>query len=121
LRQSQRPAGQGEFRGRPSHAWSFRLHQPGAAGTPPLPVQLVGEYVDGDLRDGDWVELPAGWRPGKPIRSLINLSTGEHITVRTIPATTHVVRAVSVAGVIAVLIFIAWAASIVLTNFQFPI
>jgi hypothetical protein len=60
---------------------SFRVERRGADGTsyPPVPVELRGQSLRGAVANGDWVELPGGWRPGSRLRTFVNLTTGAEV------------------------------------------
>jgi hypothetical protein len=58
---------------------SFRVQQPGAA---PAAVEIRGRSIANQPANGEWVELPPGWSPGRRLRRVLNLSTGEWITVQ---------------------------------------
>jgi TolA-binding protein len=61
--------------------WTFRVQTDGDV----LPVRLRGESLSGSVREGEWVELPANYRRGRPVKSLMNLTTLERVTVKTRP------------------------------------
>jgi hypothetical protein len=92
LRQTSLPTGNWEFRSRPNFDWSFRLEQRGIPGDSAraLAVHLRGEQLAGDLREGDWVQLPPDWRPGRypNPKQLLNLTTGEQVRAIGVPAAT---------------------------------
>ena len=46
----------------------FRVEGRDEAGRPlpPVPVEIRGMEIQGLVADGDWVEIPASWRPGDP-------------------------------------------------------
>jgi hypothetical protein len=46
-----------------------------------LPVEMRGQSLRGGIDDGDLVQLPADWRPGRTARRLINLTTGETVVL----------------------------------------
>jgi hypothetical protein len=46
-----------------------------------LPVEMRGQSLRGGIDDGDLVQLPADWRPGRTARGLINLTTGETVVL----------------------------------------
>jgi hypothetical protein len=60
--------------------WSFRVHPSG--GQAPVAVQMRGKALIGDLQDGDSVELPASWWPGRKLTQVRNLTTGEAVRVK---------------------------------------
>lgn len=60
--------------------WTFTLERFDDSGNrlPPVPVQLRGRSFDGALRDGDWVQVQAIWRPGTTVhvKEVLDLTTG---------------------------------------------
>lgn len=86
--------------------WTFRVEarSPDGRRGRAVAAQMRGAAIVGSLGDGDWVELPSGWRTGQKLKSLTNLTTGERIGV----ATRSPVVTVLVALV--VLFAVAWIA-----------
>jgi hypothetical protein len=58
---------------------TFRIDQHDSSGdlTAEVPVEMRGSSVFGSLKDGDWVEVRASWRPGVTVQAqtVTNLST----------------------------------------------
>jgi hypothetical protein len=52
----------------------------GRAG-PVITAEMRGSSVTGGLEVGDWVQLPADWRPGRRLDRVTNLSTGELVAI----------------------------------------
>lgn len=78
-------------RGPPRVVVAFRVRRTGAGGRPlpPVPVELRGEVMEGSLRDGDWVQVPAAGEPGSLLgrpHQVTNLTTGEKVALRRRPA-----------------------------------
>ena len=88
--------------------WSFRLELPRTDLEPAkvLPVRLRGQSLVGDLREGDWVELPIKWRPETYLKGLRNLTTGVAVRVRRRPWILTLLEALISAFVIAWLVAI---------------
>lgn len=75
-------------RSKPALVSTFRLEHRGPDGKSRLvPVELRGEFRKGNIANGDWVQLPRGFKQGRPIRYLwseskvVNLTTGEKVSV----------------------------------------
>jgi tetratricopeptide (TPR) repeat protein len=66
--------------------WNLRIERIDESGhpLPPVPVELRGKNIVGDLTDGDCVEIPGSWRPGSSSRlsTLQNRTTGDVISVK---------------------------------------
>jgi Tetratricopeptide repeat len=71
----------------------------GRAG-PTITAEMRGSSITGGLEVGDWVQLPAGWRPGRPLDRVTNLSTGELVAIRRPPRLTRTLTMVVAAFVI---------------------
>jgi hypothetical protein len=63
---------------------TFRVERPDELGqaSPPIPIQMRAPRIDGSISEGDWVEVPAGWAPGKNVKKIRNLTTYETIQAR---------------------------------------
>jgi tetratricopeptide repeat protein len=55
--------------------------EPGGQAGAVFAAEMRGPSIRGGIEVGDWVELPPRWRPGRPLLSLANLTTGEHVEV----------------------------------------
>jgi hypothetical protein len=66
--------------------WTFRIDRYDAHGAalPPVPVEMRGSSFEGSIDNGDWVEAPGVWRPGRTLhpRRVRNLTTGAPVGVR---------------------------------------
>jgi hypothetical protein len=71
--------------------------QPGAV----FAAELRGRSIRGGIEVGDWVQLPPRWRPGQPLRSLTNLTTGEQVEVVRPPAVARAFTGLAVGFVVA--------------------
>jgi hypothetical protein len=78
-------------------------------GSLPVPVQLKGLSIEGDIADGDWVEVGGTWRAGKVMKAkwVMNRTTGVEVEARGTPAWAKVLATIVI---LAVLGFIAWIA-----------
>jgi hypothetical protein len=89
---------------RPLVVLAFRLARDGdAQGRSRLPVEMRGRSLRGGIDDGDWVQLPADWRPGRVVRQLVNLTTDEKVVL----AEDHVGRSVTAMVVVTALVVAA--------------
>jgi len=65
---------------------TFRVSRHDASGNPlpPVPVELRGAEIDGDILEGDPVRVPGAWRPGRRVRphTVTNLRTLQEIRGR---------------------------------------
>ena len=90
---------------------AFRLRtQPGGPDQKPQIIagELRGKLIRGSIDPGDWIELPAGWRPGTSLTRVMNLTTcSEVVGYRRLPPTIVTYAIVGFVSVsIAVLFFV---------------
>jgi hypothetical protein len=49
---------------------------------PHVDVEMRGPSLRGSVRHGDWVQLPSGHDPNRPVDRLTNLTTGQQVEMR---------------------------------------
>jgi hypothetical protein len=93
---------------------TFRV-DPGDGG-PPVPVELKGLSIEGDIAEGDWVDVYGRYRPGRVLKAkaVVNRTTGVPVEARGAPGWA---KAIAVILAIAIIGFIAWIAITGFTNF----
>ena len=63
--------------------WFIRIEQrrPEEESGRMVSARMRGHNLVGDLQQGDWVELPRRWRPGRKLKRLTNLEVNERVEV----------------------------------------
>lgn len=58
---------------------SFRLEVPGRKSATQQAVHMRGPELHGSIANGDWIEMPRRWKPGREPGTVRNLTTGETV------------------------------------------
>lgn len=106
--------------GETQYIWTFRIERHDADGNalPPIPVEMRGASFSGSLDEGDWVEIPTGWQPGRTLQlsRIMNLTTGTEFGQRPPSPLHRIVKVIAVIIAVLIISVIAWIAVTIFTE-----